>query len=209
MDQNEIQKAESVVNESTKDIKRLIGGYNFHLQMAQSYRNPDSIWRNNLKWPNEKIHGMAEWHEYIFSRLCEKLHERHLLVREPNFFDGSTFEHSSAPGLKIQANIGGNFEILVDPYNLEEDLKDHQWFKNLCQDHQFASELYSALCNVEWKKNEIHWSCSWRYAGGIVAELRQCGEDYIDFYCGGNEGTVTDRIGEQLLKLGWTPILDE
>ena len=59
------------------------------------------------------------------------------------------------------------------------------------------------------------WTCSWRYAGGIVADL--CGEgDYLDWYCTGirhddgdltinyvGEGMVTDEVQEDLFKLGW------
>jgi hypothetical protein len=87
-------------------------------------------------------------------------------------------------------------------------------------------------------KNEVwtilldkSWSCSWRYAGGIVANIRQEG-DYIDWYCTGSnydpppseeldhlnldelmrykesqayvgEGCITDEIREDLFKLGW------
>ena len=75
------------------------------------------------------------------------------------------------------------------------------------------------------------WSCTWRYAGGIVADMRQQG-DYIEWYCSGikgtagedeiaeasaedrarynwiqenfvSEGHITDEIREDLFKLGW------
>jgi hypothetical protein len=65
---------------------------------------------------------------------------------------------------------------------------------------------------------EQTWSCSWRYAGGIIADMRQQG-DYIDWYCSGirieNDGSdfvsecvVTDEIRQDLLKLGWKVISD-
>jgi hypothetical protein len=71
------------------------------------------------------------------------------------------------------------------------------------------------------------WSCSWRHSGGIIADMQEKG-DYIDWYCSGignkergfgldgyeptpdpdgrdyvPEGTVTDEIRADLLKLGW------
>ena len=74
------------------------------------------------------------------------------------------------------------------------------------------------------------WSCSWRSAGGIVADMREQG-DYIDWYCSGiggrdtgygldshtpdldpdgrtyvPEGEVTEEIREDLKKLGWIPV---
>jgi len=49
------------------------------------------------------------------------------------------------------------------------------------------------------------YSCTWRYAGGLVAELREKGESYLDFYCGGKEGYVDTEIEEDLKRLGWEP----
>lgn len=74
-------------------------------------------------------------------------------------------------------------------------------------DDEFAKELYAAMCNMRWRSkvtDEIY-SCSWRFAGGLVAEIRGKGERYIDFYCSGGEGTVTERIKEALDTLGWEP----
>jgi hypothetical protein len=60
-----------------------------------------------------------------------------------------------------------------------------------------------------------HWSCSWRYAGGVVADFRDCGESYMDWYCSGigektgdyinyvGEGNVADEIRADLALLGW------
>ena len=102
----------------------------------------------------------------------------------------------------------------------------------------YAQHLYAAMCNQEFIKNELWpqlrgetWSCSWRMAGGIVADMRQEG-DYLDWYCSGirgdglsdeeynqldrtdqelytetrqyvSESWVTDEIREDLLTLGW------
>ena len=84
----------------------------------------------------------------------------------------------------------------------------------------YAQNLYAALCNNDLVKfdpwlilqNKI-WNCSWRAAGRHVADLRNCGEDYMDYYCSGsadgvfqNEGIVTPEILEDLKKIDWTVI---
>jgi len=75
------------------------------------------------------------------------------------------------------------------------------------------------MCNNYFQKLDVievlkenTWSCSWRYAGGIVAHMRGEG-DYIDWYCSGirdpddsgyvPEGCITDEIRSDLQKLGW------
>jgi hypothetical protein len=100
----------------------------------------------------------------------------------------------------------------------------------------YAQNLYAALCNNAFQKLEVMtvlrdevWSCTWRYAGGIVAGIR-CEGDYMDWYCSGikgdpeeidyaaaeaqgfqiqkyvPEGIVTDEIREDLKLLGWVVI---
>ena len=76
----------------------------------------------------------------------------------------------------------------------------------------YSQNLYSALCNNMFFYKDKEWSCSWRYAGGIIADILQSG-DYIDWYCSGMlgdkipgyvpEGEVTDEIRLDLIKLGW------
>ena len=108
--------------------------------------------------------------------------------------------------------------------NLEYDLRTTDWIlKKVREDEIYAQNLYSALCNNDFVKNDVwtilqedYWSCSWRYAGGIIADMREEG-DYMDWYCSGSgwvdeqgnhkprvgEGHVTEEIREDLLKLGW------
>jgi hypothetical protein len=97
--------------------------------------------------------------------------------------------------------------------DLENDLHRSDLIRDLVGDDSFAEELYAALCNVEWVKAGGEagepWSCTWRTSGGIVAELRDRGEEYIDFYLSGGEGHVTPRVGEALGLLGWAPLPDE
>jgi hypothetical protein len=77
----------------------------------------------------------------------------------------------------------------------------------LKEDEEFAKDVYRALCNMRWrmKRTPFKYSCSWRYAGGLIAQLREQGEDYIDFYCSGNEGIVAPNVKEIFYNLGWIP----
>lgn len=107
--------------------------------------------------------------------------------------------------------------------NLEHDLVKSDYITDKCANSEFYSQnLYAAMCNNLFYKNDEEWSCSWRYAGGIVADIRNVGESYIDFYCSGiggfrdslsipclddeyvGESFVTDEIRSDLLQLGWT-----
>ena len=110
-------------------------------------------------------------------------------------------------------------------YNLEEDIRACAWMLKKVQDSEtYAQNLYAAMCNNVFQRNEVwprlrdeYWSCSWRSAGGIVAELRGQG-DYIDWYCSGifgagetdsfqgyvSESTLTDEIRQDLFAIGWT-----
>lgn len=128
-------------------------------------------------------------------------------------------------------------ENIVDPVwqkdNLEYDLRSTDWILEKAKESDtYAQNLYAAMCNVDWVRNEAwpilkdqRWSCSWRHAGGIVADMRAQG-DYIDWYCSGigdglgngdsdgvkkyvGEGVVTAEIKADLKKLGWFPITEE
>jgi hypothetical protein len=113
--------------------------------------------------------------------------------------------------------------------NLEYDLRSTKWICDKAKASEaYAQNIYAALCNQDWQKNEVWpllkgetYSCSWRYAGGIVADMREEG-DYINWYCSGirgeqgidyeppltfvSEGTVTEEIREDFFKLGWIPV---
>lgn len=106
--------------------------------------------------------------------------------------------------------------------NLEYDLRNSEYIVEKCKNRAYAQNIYAALCNNEFQRNDVMpilkdetWTCSWRYAGGIVADLRGEG-DYLDWYCTGirhddgeltnsyiGEGEVTDEVREDLFKLGW------
>jgi hypothetical protein len=90
--------------------------------------------------------------------------------------------------------------------NLEKDLLKSDLIEQKVKDDNYANDLYAALCNNEFTKNDELWSCSWRYAGGIVAQLRWSNEDYLSYYCAGNEGNITEEVRKDLESLGWKPI---
>jgi hypothetical protein len=105
-------------------------------------------------------------------------------------------------------------------HDLEWDLRTTEWILQKVRDSQtYAQSLYAALCNNLFKKlymnnEQSSWHCSWRHSGSIIANMRQQG-DYMDWYCSGiidgdtesiatvPEGTVTDEISQDLIKLGW------
>ena len=98
--------------------------------------------------------------------------------------------------------------------SLEHDLIKSDYITDKCvKSESYSQNLYSAMCNNLFYKNDEEWSCSWRYAGGVLADIRNMGESYIDWYCSGigshhdgyvGESFVTDEIRSDLLQLGWT-----
>ncbi len=125
--------------------------------------------------------------------------------------------------------------------SMEYDLLTTPWIlEKVRSSDSYAQNLYAAMCNMQFVRKELFpflrqdpdkdlWSASWRYAGGIVADMRQEG-DYIDWYCSGMgglnqeydaketneqwqkrtgyvpEGIVTEEIEADLLRLGWIPV---
>lgn len=93
--------------------------------------------------------------------------------------------------------------------NLEKDLHKSDEVEEKIKNIEYAKNLYAALCNNVFVKNDTEWSCTWRYAGSIVAKLRWKNEDYLDFYCSGNEGSITPEVQQDLENLGWTVVVKE
>jgi len=126
--------------------------------------------------------------------------------------------------------------------NMEYDLRSSPWICQKAKDSKaYAQNLYAAMCNNSFQKlavmpilKDLRWSCSWRYAGGIVADMIEHG-DYIDWYCSGikndltqedldkmnsqeledyeniykkyvRESHITEEIRRDLQLLGWVPI---
>ena len=113
--------------------------------------------------------------------------------------------------------------------NMEYDLRTTDWIlEKVRKSKSYSQNLYAAMCNNDFQRNDVlpilkdqYWHCSWRYAGGIIADMREEG-DYIDWYCSGIVGdadidedeyrtktgyvpecTITEEIREDLFKLGW------
>jgi hypothetical protein len=108
--------------------------------------------------------------------------------------------------------------------NLEDDIRADAEIMQKMQDEVYAQNVYAALCNIRWQPTEVWtvlqdewWTCSWRSAGGIVADLRGQG-DYMSWYCSGMgngeydgqyptdyvpEGTVTEEIAADFARIGW------
>jgi hypothetical protein len=127
--------------------------------------------------------------------------------------------------------------------NLEYDLRSTDWMLAKVRESRIYSQnLYAAICNNEFQKLDVipilkdeRWSASWRYAGGIIADMLEKG-DYIDWYCSGirnndplepgewegwtleqqihykegqsfvSESVVTEEIRDDLKRLGWIVI---
>lgn len=100
-------------------------------------------------------------------------------------------------------------------FNLEYDLRSSPEILSKARNSEvYSQNLYAALCNNRFFYGDKEWTCSWRHAGGIIADMRQEG-DYIDWYCSGigsdpessqgyvGESFVTDEIKLDLMKLGW------
>jgi hypothetical protein len=130
--------------------------------------------------------------------------------------------------------------------NMEFDMRTSDWMvAKVRESRVYAQNLYAALCNNTFQKQDVWtilkdqtWACTWRSAGGIVANMRGEG-DYIDWYCSGirdqmatleqaewnmltleqqtfhkesqahvSESVVTDEIREDLARLAWTVVTD-
>jgi hypothetical protein len=95
-------------------------------------------------------------------------------------------------------------------YDMEADIKSCAWMvEKVCGDQVYAQNLYAALCNNDFQRlemwpilNDQTWSCSWRYAGGIIADVQGKG-DYMDWYCSGIHciGDLEQRTPEEWANL--------
>lgn len=162
-------------------------------------------------------------------------------------------ERQTARGEPVNEDYLNWFEKILEEHNhkfddpesrknsMEYDLLTTDWIlEKVRAKDSYAQNLYAAMCNMQFVRKELFpylrqdpdkdlVSYSWRYAGGIIADMRQEG-DYIDWYCSGMgglnqeydaketneqwqkrtgyvpEGVITEEIEADLLKLGWIPV---
>ena len=120
-------------------------------------------------------------------------------------------------------------------YSMRTDMMEAEWFRNKVKASKaYAQNVYAAMCNNEFRKQDVWevltdntWSCTWRASGSVVATLRDCGEDYMDYYCSGMggfaayesdpasyfqetkyvpESEITDEVRADLSRLGWVVV---
>lgn len=111
--------------------------------------------------------------------------------------------------------------------DLYEEMRKDEIVVAYLKDIEVARDFYRALCNVYWYpqvepipedeqiikalkgESPTYWSCSWRTAGGYIAEIRNAHynttENYMDYYCSGDEGTITGLVEECFDRMGWIP----
>jgi hypothetical protein len=177
-----------------------------------------------------KISRSPERHTFQKEQYIERMKEKDEAVNEDYLamYDSYAEQHEAKfqdPASRIE--------------NMEYDLLTTDWIlEKVRESDVYAQNLYASMCNRDFIKHAVipilknqRWSCSWRYAGGIIADMRQEG-DYIDWYCSGirgdrlsteefeklsleqqarakeydayvGEGVVTDEIREDLFRLGW------
>ncbi|MEM7156161.1 MAG: hypothetical protein AAF799_25130 [Myxococcota bacterium] len=120
---------------------------------------------------------------------------------------------------RIEVDEGVDVRFVAEPELAPKPAPDHPVYDRfvievrsdprlmaLLRDIEFAREFYAAMCNMDWVKTDASsaFGCTFRTAGRIVAELRGIGEEYIDFYGSGPEGTVSPRVAAELSRLQWS-----
>ena len=177
-----------------------------------------------------KISRSPERHTFQKEKYIERMEENGEVVNEDYLamYDSYAEQHNAKfqdPASRIE--------------NMEYDLLTTDWIlEKVRESDVYAQNLYASMCNRDFVKHDVmpilknqRWHCSWRYAGGIIADMQEKG-DYIDWYCSGirnellteeeleklpldqqatakelaayvGEGVVTDEIREDLFRLGW------
>lgn len=165
------------------------------------------------EWYQDHLGDTIENIEAIDPATLPTLHEETLRDKTDWWLPVTSFINHNTPSPIAEEDRVEEPRVSRD---LERDLVNAFWtnstFTQLVRDDAFMTDLYSALCNTEWfhvqDTSRSHpWACSWRHAGGVVSDIRNrvagLNEDYMDYYCSGNEGIVAPRVASALSDLGW------
>ena len=76
----------------------------------------------------------------------------------------------------------------------------------LRENEKFGVELWSALANVSWinrnDPNRTDCGESFRSAGSLISSML-CKGDYMDWYCSGTDGVVSEFVSQKMAERGW------
>lgn len=97
---------------------------------------------------------------------------------------------------------GGRAVDMSDAFELA---LDHALGDRMRNDAGFCGDVWSALANVVWSRGDgADALLSFRAAGDAIAAIRGSG-DYLEWYCSGPAGVVSDEIRHALAAQGWAP----
>ncbi len=74
-------------------------------------------------------------------------------------------------------------------------------------DNKLCRHIWSALANVQWRRDGDEAFYSFRAAGDMIAAIRGNG-NYLDWYCSGPYATIADEIRDAFGKEGWTELVE-
>lgn len=105
----------------------------------------------------------------------------------------------------------GALENDIFAQHLYASICNRMWFKFTPDEQGSFDKLKTPRRNRNDMEYNKYWSASWRSAGGLIADLRapclrRCAEpleDYMNWYCSGNEGHLFDDVAEMMAKLYW------
>jgi hypothetical protein len=131
---------------------------------------------------------------YSFYQKCDKKNLEEGNMTQENYDKWKTFWEI----IKVEDS-----RPTIDLPDLECELRTSDYIHNKCvASEQYCKDLYAALCNNEFIKNNKECSYSWRRVGGIISNILERG-DYIDWYLSGNEGYTTPEIEKDITDMGW------
>lgn len=139
-----------------------------------------------------RIYSSAE-KKYLWGRILERPASAGIFFKEE-------------PGLWQKSTLANEFSG-ENRKTLRLKVFDNEEIRKMAQKSTtFAENLYQTLTNNEFYNMDtgLFESLSFRAAARLVAAIREAGEDYMDFYCIGGEGTKSPKIEKMLKQIGIT-----